>query len=393
MVYVLNKDNKPLMPTNRHSKVRRLLKSGLAKVVNRTPFTIQLLYEAAEYTQAITLGVDAGSKTVGLSATTMQKELYASEAVLRNNIVELLSERRQYRRTRRNRLRYREPRFNNRVKTKKEGWIAPSIKHKVDSHIKLVKEVHKILPITKIIVEVAAFDIQKIKDFSISSIEYQQGDQMGFWNVREYVLFRDNHTCQHCKGKSKDKRLNVHHIECRQTGGDSPGNLTVLCETCHNDYHAGKIELKVKRGASFRDAAFMGIMRWAFYNQLKQEYAEVNLTYGYITKNTRISNNIEKTHAADAYSIRLKGGIRKANKAPTLVLGYRIFDKVLFEERECFIFGRRATGYFDLRLLDGASIHKSASHKKLKLLSVSKTLLTERRRQESIVRQGQFLPA
>ncbi|HZK61706.1 MAG TPA: HNH endonuclease, partial [Anaerovoracaceae bacterium] len=258
--------------------------------------------------------------------------------------------------------------------------------------------------------------------FSISSIEYQQGDQMGFWNVREYVLFRDNHTCQHCKGKSKDKRLNVHHIECRQTGGDSPGNLTVLCETCHNDYHAGKIELKVKRGASFRDAAFMGIMRWAFYNQLKNLYSNVSLTYGYITKNTRILNNIEKTHAADAYSITknitakriesifyqkfvrhsnrslhkanlLKGGIRKANKAPTLILGYRIFDKVLFEERECFIFGRRATGYFDLRLLDGASIHKSASHKKLKLLSVSKTLLTERRRQESIVRQGQFLPA
>ena len=245
---------------------------------------------------------------------------------------------------------------------------------------------------------------------------------MGFWNVREYVLFRDNHTCQHCKGKSKDKRLNVHHVESRQTGGNASSNLTVLCETCHNDHHAGKIKLTLKRGKSFRDAAFMGIMRWAFYNQLRQEYQNVSLTYGYITKNTRIENNIEKTHAADAYCITgnvaakrmesifyqkfvrhsnrslhkanlLKGGIRKANKAPTLVLGYRIFDKVLFEERECFIFGRRATGYFDLRLLDGASIHKSASHKKLKLLSVSKTLLTERRRQESIVRQGQFLPA
>ncbi|HZK61159.1 MAG TPA: hypothetical protein VFC41_03730, partial [Anaerovoracaceae bacterium] len=75
----------------------------------------------------------------------------------------------------------------------------------------------------------------------------------------------------------------------------------------------------------------------------------------------------------------LKGGVRKSNKSPSLVKGYRLFDKVLYENKECFIFGRRATGYFDLRLLDGTKVHASANHKKLKLLNTAKTLLTERR--------------
>ena len=100
---------------------------------------------------------------------------------------------------------------------------------------------------------------------------------MGFWNVREYVLFRDNHQCQCCKGKSKDNRLNVHHIESRKTGGNSPSNLITLCETCHNDYHQGKIKLNIKRGKSFRDAAFMGIMRKALLLRLGQIYPNVQV--------------------------------------------------------------------------------------------------------------------
>ena len=211
MVYILSKEGKPLMPTSRHGKVKHLLKSNRAKVVKRTPFVIQLLYDTTEYVQPVTLGVDAGSKIIGLSATTENDELFASEVTLRNDIVELLSTRRQNRRTRRNHLRYREPRFNNRAKP--EGWLAPSVQHKVDSHLRVIADIYKILPITKFIVETASFDIQKIRDPQISGAEYQQGDQMGFWNVREYVLARDGHKCQYCKGKSKDSILNVHHIE------------------------------------------------------------------------------------------------------------------------------------------------------------------------------------
>ena len=307
MVYVLNIDGHPIMPTNNHSKVRILLKQKKAKVIKRCPFTIQLLYKTNNYIQSINLGVDAGSKYIGLSATTEKNVLYEANAELRNDIVDLLATRRECRRIRRNKkTRYRKPRFNNRIASKKEEWLAPSIKHKIDCHLKCIADIYKILPIQNIIVEVASFDIQKIKNPNIQGKEYQQGEQLNFWNVREYVLFRDEHTCQCCKGKSKDNRLNVHHIESRKTGGNAPNNLITLCETCHKGYHEGNIKLPktIKRGMKFKDATFMGIMRWAFYNKLKELYPNVSFTYGYITKNIRIINQLPKEHYIDARCIR-----------------------------------------------------------------------------------------
>lgn len=97
----------------------------------------------------------------------------------------------------------------------------------------------------------------------------------------------------------------MHHIESRKTGGDAPNNLATLCGYCHKQYHKGTILLpkSVRRGNSFRDAAFMGIMRRTFYNRLKEQYPRVAMTYGYITKNTRIRNSLPKTHYADARCI------------------------------------------------------------------------------------------
>lgn len=325
--------------------------------------------------------------------------------------MDLISTRRELRRTRRNRLRYRKPRFNNRVHSKNKGWLAPSVEHKIQTHFKVIEDVHKILPITEIIVETTSFDIQKIKNPEIKAEEYQEGEQLGFWNVREYVLFRDNHTCQCCKGKSKDNILNVHHIESRKTGGDAPNNLITLCETCHKGYHTGGVVLPktIKRGMPFRDASFMGIMRWSFYNRLKELYPNVSMTYGYITKNTRIRHNLPKEHYVDARCISgsptveplgyyfyqrkarchnrqihkaniLKGGKKRLNQAPYIVKGFRLFDKVLYGEQECFIFARRNTGYFNIRLLDGARIHDGVSYKKLELLDRRRSYLTERRK-------------
>jgi len=302
LVYVLNKTGKPIMPCNAR-KARLLLKENKAKVVTKEPFTIQLVYGSSGYKQEVTLGVDTGSKVVGVSATTVSRELLSAELVLRNDIVDLISTRKQNRRTRRNRLRYRKARFQNRASRKKKGWLAPSIEHKIAGHFKIVQLVNSILPITKTIVETASFDIQKIKNPDISGVEYQQGEQMDFWNVREYVLFRDSHTCQHCKGKSKDSILNVHHIESRKTGGNSPDNLIVLCETCHIKHHKGLIKTNFKRGKVFKDASFMGIMRWSFYNRLKDIHPNVAMTFGYITKNTRITNKLPKEHCIDARCI------------------------------------------------------------------------------------------
>jgi N6-L-threonylcarbamoyladenine synthase len=300
-VFVLNMRGKPLMPTT-PGKARRLLKQKKAKVIRRTPFTIQLKYATGETKQPIVLGVDTGYKNVGLSAVSEGKELFSSEVEIRTDIVKLLSERRQYRRTRRNRLWYRKPRFLNRG-NKKQGMLAPSVQNRIDSHIKLIGFVKSILPISQINIEVAAFDIQKINNPDIEGKEYQNGVQKDFWNVREYVLSRDGHTCQACKGKSKDNILNVHHIESHQTGGDRPDNLITLCQKCHKNYHKGKIELKVKKSKGFKTETIMSIVRWKIVNKLRELGNTVNITYGYITKSARIDLKIEKSHWNDAFCI------------------------------------------------------------------------------------------
>ncbi len=322
MVHVLDINGNPLMPTERQGKVRRLLLEGRAAVVRRTPFTIRLLYEVPGFVQDVTLGVDAGSKTVGLSASTETKEFYCSEVTLRNDIVNLISSRRESKRTRRSRkLRHRAARFDNRVSSRKDDWLAPSVRQKIDSHLRIVDMVCSVLPVRNIIVEVAQFDTQLLKNPEISGKQYQQGEQLGFWNTREYVLFRDNHQCQHCHGKNKDNILNVHHLESRKAGGDSPDNLITLCETCHKAYHRGEIQLKTKRGSkSLRDAAFMSIMRWAVYNRLKLNYPRknVHITYGYITKHRRIENGIEKSHCSDAFCI---AGNLQAKRNDNIIIG------------------------------------------------------------------------
>jgi len=409
MVYVLNINSSPLMPCT-EAKAKKLLRNHKAQIVKYEPFTIQLLFECENKIQDVVLGVDAGSKHIGLSATTATKELYAADIELRNDIVDLLSTRKELRVSRRRRLRYRKVRFNNRTHSKHKGWLPPSVRHKIDCHLKVVEEVYGILPISRIIVETASFDIQKIKNPNIQRKEYQEGEQSGFWNVREYVLFRDNHTCQHCHGKSKDDVLNVHHIESRKIGGDAPNNLITLCRTCHEAYHRGNIELNFKRGKSYKDATFMGIMRWAFYEKLKALYLNVSMTYGYITKSIRIQYNLPKEHYIDARCISgnpqaqplgyyyyqkkvrchnrqiykmkiLKGNKRKRNQADYTVKGFRLFDKVKYKGIKCFIFARRVSGYFDIRQLDGTKISANANYKKLQLLQMRTGYLTEQRTQ------------
>ena len=227
--------------------------------------------------------------------------------------------------------------------------------------------------------------------------------------MREYVLFRDNHTCQWCKGKSKDCVLNVHHIESRKTGGDSPDNLITLCETCHDLIHRTHQEHTIKRKSKgFRDATQMGIVRWRIYEQAKASFPDVHLTYGYITKYTRITNELDKSHLIDArcisgnplassdgtwHLVKLvrrnnrqlhkatirKGGKRQRNTAPKYVHGFRLFDCVCYQGKICFVFGRRSSGYFDLRLLDGTKVHASVSCKKLHVVQKASALLVERR--------------
>lgn len=419
MVYVLNKNGQPLMPTNRHGKVRKLLKINKAKVIKRCPFTIQLLYNTTNCIQNITLGVDAGSKHIGLSATTKDKVLFEADVELRNDITKLLEARRKFRHSRRNRkTRYRKRRFNNRVSSKHKGWLAPSIEHKIQTHFAMVEKVHKMLPITKIVVEIASFDMQLLKaqlegEPIPKGMDYQKGELTG-WNIREYIFHRDNYTCQWCKGKSKDSILVTHHhTYWKGDYTNKPSSLITLCNTCNDSkYHKKEANRlwgwEPKITNSYKHATFMNVMRWVFYNRLKEIYANVSMTYGYITKNTRIKNNLPKTHYLDARCISgnpkakssgeyfyykkvrchnrqlykantLKGGIRKRNQAEYTVKGFRLFDRVEYQNHEYFIFGRRASGFFDIRNLNGQKVNKgSVSFKKLKLKETNKTYLIER---------------
>ena len=403
-VYVLDKDMKPLMPTSRGGRVRWLLKNGRARVVRRIPFTIQLLEENRKYyTQEINLGIKPGSKELGLSATSEKEELFCASVKLRTDIVNLLSTRRETRKTRRSRLRYRKAKFLNRVKTKKPGWIAPSIRNKIQFHLKMVELVHKILPISNIILEIAIFDIQKIKNPGIQGSQYQEGPKKGFdGNTREYVLYRDNHECQCCHGKSGDPILNIHHIVTRKTGGNSPDNLVTLCKTCHSGIHNGTIKYTPKKSKSYRDVTYLNIVKNYLYKELLRRYGYVYMTYGFETKSNRISLGLPKESGVNAFVISgnlgskvsdniyqvkqirrhnrqihkskiLKGGRLKKNQADYKVFGYRLNDIIMYQGETYYIGGRRGTGHFNIRSLDGTK-KLDISYKKLEFLYEARRL-------------------
>jgi len=370
MVYVLNQEGKPLMPSTRHGKVRRMLRDGKAHVVRSIPFTIQLDYAASAYLQPVSLGIDAGTQHIGVSASTKTKELFSAEVELRKDVKKKVSERRMYRRSRRYRkTRYRKPRWQHRRRADK--WLTPTVRNRIDRHLYVIDMLHSVLPITKTIIETAQFDIAKIKAPDISGLEYQNGPQKDYGGVREYVLWRDEHKCCYCKGNSGDKILEVHHIETRQTGSNAPDNLITLCKTCHKAYHDHKIHLDVKSGIPFRDPSQMNIMRKALLSKARAMFSNVHTTYGYITKDTRINNGIEKTHCADAFCIagnvkaeRLgtflfcrclprhtrslhvanfrRGGIRRPAVAPHWInenLRLQRYDTVEWNGIRCFIAG------------------------------------------------------
>ncbi len=403
MVYVQNISGLPLMPCT-EAKARHLLEKHKAEIVNYTPFTIRLNFVVDDITQPVTLGVDCGYKSIGISAATDSKVLFEAEVEERDDVTNLLTARREFRRTRRNRkTRCRAPRFDNRRRP--DGWLSPSVENRIGTHLTVIKKVCSLLPVTRIVVEVAAFDIQKINNPDIEGVEYQEGEQLGFWNTREYVLWRDGHKCRHCNGRSRDNILEVHHLIQRKDGGsDRPDNLVTLCSTCHDAYHRGEIKLdKSKRG--FRAETFMGIMRWTIVNRLKAEYGDnmVSVTFGYITKSTRIETNLEKAHYIDARCISgnpraipngkvwqitkrrshnrqihkctiQKGGVRKLNQCPRKVYRFGLFDKVMYNGVFCYIHGRRTSGYFDIRKVDGTKVSAGISYRQLQLIRHSKNI-------------------
>ena len=419
MTYIIDRDRKPLMPTKRGNMVRHLLKRGVAKVVRYEPFTVMILRDVGNCVQAVTLGVDVGSRHIGLSATTEKKELYSAQVELRDDVSKLLTARREFRRGRRGRRHnwYRPARWANRANKEGNAALPPSIKHKADSHIRAIRFVCKMLPVSKIVVEIGKFDVQKLKNPEIHNEQYQQGVLAGWENLKAYAKYRDGYKCRVC-GNSKYKdgaKLEVHHIIRKADGGtDVPENVVTLCEDCHKAHHRGERKLKLKRPPQHKAEAHMNAMRYYILEGVAWYFGhlDIKVTYGYRTAMARRKYGIEKSHASDAYCIAgnfnakrndynvylhkfvrrhnrclhkstiLKGGIRKANQCPREVFGFRLNDRVRYAGSSWFIHGRRARGSFvmtDLEMTEKAEV----SYRKIRLIYRVGAQLTERRMRNS----------
>ena len=402
MVYVLNKDGQPLMPTSRYGKVKHLLKSGKAKVVKSCPFTIKLLYESTIYTQNLILGVDTGSGTIGTAVSRDNGDIvYMSEVVLRNDITDKMTQRSKYRRIRRNRkTRYRKARWLNRANSIRKDRFSPTMQSKFHSHVKEIEYIQSILPVTEMVFETGQFDTHLIKNPSLANPKvkhygYQKGPNYGFENTKAMVLNRDNYTCQYCKGKRRDSKLEIHHIIFRSQGGsDEENNLITLCHTCHKNLHDGKIKLRLngKIKGTLKYATQMNSIR----KQLFRFYPDAIETFGYVTKTKRLRLGVEKEHYYDACVIATQGnmftvksnlykkrcvsdgdfqktkGIRSEQPITTgKICGFRKFDKVRYFGKEYFIKGRMSTGYAVLMDIDGNKIDFSTMPKGYKTPKLS----------------------
>ena len=384
VVYVLSPDGVPLMPCS-CVIARLLLKDGKAKVVHRTPFTIKLYTQPENpSTQALTLGIDTGSSVIGSAvADENGRVLYLSEVEVRNDIAATMKERAASRRSRRQRkTRYRPARWLNRRNSRKSGRFSPTMRSKIEAHLREIRFVQSLLPIQSIVLETGTFDPHALKNPEVLQHKwlYQRGINYGFANTKAYVLTRDGYTCQHCKGKSKDQRLEVHHIIFRsQQGSDEETNLVTLCKTCHDALHAGTITLKQrgKEKGNLLHATQMNSIRMQLLQRVQAEE-----TFGFITKEHRLLAGLPKEHVFDATMIATRGvtplfrtttvlskrcvsdgdyqqtkGIRSEQRITTgKIGGFRKFDKVRYLGQEYFIKGRMATGYAILMELSGNKV-------------------------------------
>lgn len=342
IVYVINKDGKSLMPTNRCGHVRHLLKSKKAIVVSNNPFTIQLKYEVDNITQDIILGIDPGRTNIGVTAVKGNGEtVFSAEIESRNKeVTKGMKERKTHRNASRKGRRltrqrraikadtvfdskekerylphYRKPITVKYIKNKEakycnrkrpKGWLTPTVKHCVLTHINLIKKLLKFLPITKVSIEVNTFDFQLLENPHIKAWQYTKGKLFGYKDVNDFIKEYQNNKCLLCSNEIE----HYHHIIPRSKGGsNSADNIVGLCLHCHNRVHTNeKANTKVREikaglvkkysGSSVLNAAMPYII-----NEIKNLNLDMWLTIGRRTKAFRDKYNIDKRHFLDAYCI------------------------------------------------------------------------------------------
>jgi len=309
--------------------------------------------------------------------------LYLSEVAVRNDIAQTMKERAAARRNRRHRkTRYRPARWRNRRNSIKTGRFSPTMRSKIAAHVREIRFVKHLLPITSLVLESGTFDPHALKNPEVLRNKwlYQRGINYGYANTKAYVLTRDTYTCQQCQGQSKDRRLEVHHLVFRsEQGSDEASNLLTLCKTCHDGLHAGTITLNQqgKQKGTLLHATQMNSIRLQLLRLLQAEE-----TWGFVTKEHRQLWGLPKAHVFDATVIATRGqqpifqtttllakrcvpdgdyqqtkGIRSEQRIVTGKMGgFRKFDKVRYGGQDYFIKGRMSTGYAILMDLAGKKV-------------------------------------
>lgn len=323
-VFVLDKHKKPLMPCT-PGRARELLRGGKAVIHRRYPFVIRLKERIGGDVQPVRVCIDPGSVTTGLAIVREENSadeaitapiryvLFKAELTHRGwQIKKAMEQRKNYRKRRRSmNLRHREPRFNNR--TRAEGWLPPSLKHRVDGIKSWVDRFRRYCPVSAISMELVRFDTQKMQNPEISGVEYQQGDVAGY-EVREYLLEKWGRKCAYCDKEGVP--LQVEHIQPRAKGGSNRiSNLTLACEKCNKKKGTQDIAMFLKKDPAklrkiqsrqkvcLKDAAAVNVTKNALRRKLESTELPVETSSGAVTKWNRHRFNVPKTHANDAICI------------------------------------------------------------------------------------------
>ncbi len=308
-VFIIDTNKKPLLPVH-PGTARHLLKNGKAAVFHRYPFTLILKAESTEAVRDIQFKIDPGSKTTGIALTQGAYVIWGAELSHRGQTIKAsLESRRSLRRGRRNRhTRYRQPRFLNRLR--REGWLAPSLQHRVETTLTWVNKLIKFTPITGISQELVRFDLQQIENPEISGTEYQQGELVGY-EVREYLLEKWDRKCSYCD--VKDVPLQLEHIVPKaKEGTNRISNLCLACDSCNKKKGTQDIEkflakkpevlkrIKSQAKKPLKDAAAVNSTRWSLMKRLKETGLPVVTGSGGKTKFNRTKLELPKTHWIDA---------------------------------------------------------------------------------------------
>ena len=421
-VFVLSQEGKPLMPTTPR-RARVWLKARRARLVRQDPFTIRLRFATKAHVQPAKVGVDTGSRCVGIAATSRGEVVFQAEVHLRDDITQIMTQRRQYRRNRRARkTRYRQARSDNRRRP--DGWLPPSLHSKSEATVKAVRFMASFLPVGRVRVEAGRFDTQKRQNPDIAHLQYQQGELHGYF-LREYILEKWQRKCAYCQAQGVP--LEIEHIVPKSRGGSNrASNLTLACHACNQRKgqqtaaEFGFPDVQAKARVPLKDAAHVSSLKSRVVHDLQAIFGEsqVSITYGYETKYKRTQGlDLPKSHTNDAVAMACAigevvkplemvhqirclarghyqrfNGLHSEHKcwAPRKVRGFKLYELVKAKGEMGYIAGRREKGAFVIK--DVASGKKLVEVTPRKLVRVARAtqgwMITRQPVLESIRKEG-----